>query len=233
MAGENLVRPKGFKAWCENFWYHYKFYTIVAIFAVITLVVAVAQCSTKTKYDYKIILATTTVEMASPQIAALEEQLALYGEDLNGDGEVNLTLVDCTINEYTSMRDTAMAKRQKLQSLLMNDTEVMMIVSDGACFEWINETLGGNFIENTDLPDKGGMAFELDGTPLYEKAKDKIKQSNLKDGIAVELVWPEGLNISRRTVKGTLLEDRDGVEESVKNADAFIQRVISHNSTKK
>jgi len=98
MAGENLVRPKGFKAKVENFWYHYKYHTIAFLFVFITLAVSITQCSTKTDYDYKIIVATRSVTLSTPQLQAITDELKTYGEDVNGDGEVNLLLVDCTLN---------------------------------------------------------------------------------------------------------------------------------------
>lgn len=232
MAGENLVRPKGFKEWIENFWYHYKFYTIVAIFVVITLVVSIAQCATKTQYDYKVILATTTATVSQAQIDSLQKELAKYGTDVNGDGVVNVQVVDCTINQYKMMGEEARAKRSKLQSLLMNDVEAMMIISDGDCFEWITETLGGDFIKNTGLPHKNGMAFDIDNTPLLNRVIADVDARNEKSNVLVDVIWPEGLNISRRSVEGTLFEGREGAIEAAENADKFIQNLISQNSVK-
>lgn len=223
MAGENKVRPKGFKAWCENFWYHYKFYTIVVLVVVVTLAVSIAQCSTKTQYDYEIVLATNKVQMTTSQIDAIKNELLAYGEDQNGDGEVNILLIDCTIDENQSTHDVFTAKRQKLQAVLMNNTNVMMIISDADCFEWINELSDKGFIADTGLPDGDGKCYLLDETSIMENAKKACDPNGKYE-------WPKGTNISRRIIDGTLFEGRDGVEESKKAADAFIDKIIKQTS---
>ena len=75
MAGENLVRPKGFKSKIQNFWYHYKYHSIVFLLAVVTLAVSIAQCATKTNYDYKIIVATRSMTLSSIQLDAVQKEL--------------------------------------------------------------------------------------------------------------------------------------------------------------
>ena len=223
MAGENLVRPKGLKAKIENFWYHYKYYAIACSVIVVTLVVSIAQCSNKTDYDYTVVLATDTVEMTSPQIDTLTSELKKYGKDLNGDGEINFLLVDCTSSKGLSDHQTYIAKQQKLQTALMSNTDVMLFITDEERFEWIDNLGNSNFIENTGLPHNGGKSYKLSDSGILQIAKQKIDPNG-------KLIWPKELYISRRTVKGTLFEGRDGVEESVKNADEFVRNLIDKNT---
>ena len=221
MAGENLVRPKGLKAKIENFWYHYKYYAIACAVVVVTLVVSISQCSSKTQYDYTVFIATDTVEMTSLQIDTLTSELKKSGKDLNNDGEVNFLLVDCTSSKGLSDHQTYIAKQQKLQTALMSNTDVMLFITDKERFEWIDNLGNANFIENTGLPHNGGKSYNLSG--ILQTVKEKIDQSG-------KLIWPKELYISRRTVKGTLFEGRDGVEESVKNADEFVRNLIDKNT---
>ena len=209
MAGENLVRPKGFKATVENFWYHYKFHTIVCLLLVITLAVSIAQCSTKTEYDYKIVVATKSMPLTTTQLTALKNELTPYGTDLNGDGQVNILLVDCTMD----------SKQQKLQAILMSDTDVMLFITDLKAFSFIKNLNDTGFIENLNLPDGDGYYYDFTNTDIIKNTKTAADSKNL-------FKWPEFL-ISRRIIKGTLFEGRDGVNENMKNADAFIERVIS------
>ena len=223
MAGENLVRPKGLKAKIENFWYHYKYYAIACAVVVVTLLVSIAQCAAKTDYDYKVALATDTVQMTSAQIDALTSEFKEYGKVLNGDGEINFLLVDCTSSKGISDHQTYVSKQQKLQTLLMSDTEVMLFVTDAERFEWIDNLGNGNFIENTGLPHNGGKSYNLSDTGILQTAKEKIDPNE-------QLIWPKELYISRRTVKGTLFEGRDGVEENLKNADELVRNLIGKNT---
>lgn len=219
MAGENLVnRPKTFKAWCENFWYHYKFHTITALVAIFALVIITAQCATKTQYDYTIMLSTASVEWANPQIKALEKELVGCGKDLNGDGEVNIVLVDCTYNEKATGYQMIMAKRQKLQSMIMNEPNALILISDPASLNWINDEINNGFSANTNLPDGDGHFFNMTDTKLLKNAKAKTSD---------EFIWPEELVVSRRRIKGTLFENKRGMGEKTRAADEFIKNIVA------
>ncbi len=49
-AGEIRVQSK-FLSFLDNFWYHYKWQTIFALIAIVTLTVLCVQCATRKKYD--------------------------------------------------------------------------------------------------------------------------------------------------------------------------------------
>lgn len=40
-----------FAKWFENFWYHYKWHTLVSLFVIFVLAICIAQCSSKPDYD--------------------------------------------------------------------------------------------------------------------------------------------------------------------------------------
>lgn len=222
MAGENLVnRPKTFKTWCENFWYHYKFHTITVIVAVVALAVILAQCATRTKYDYTVMLATSSVEWSSLQIKALEKELAECAEDINGDGEVNVLLADCTFNEQESGYQIIMAKKQKLQSMVMNEPSALILISDKASYDWINTAINNGFSENTNLPHGDGHYYDMTESSFLINAKKSIDSG---------FIWPDELIISRRRVKGTLFESKKGMSEITEAADKFIKNIITYSS---
>ncbi len=223
MTDQNNIKPKGIKAKLENFWYHYKFHTIVVLVIVITLAVSITQCSTKTDYDYKIIIAENKVQLTSMQLDLMQKELAKYGEDLNGDGAVNVLLVDCTMGNSSTTQQEYMAKQQRLQTMIMSDTSVMMFITDEERYNFIiNLGKSSSFIENIGLPEDNGRYYDLTGTHIIENPKKEIDPEG-------NLFWPE-LRISRRTVKGTLFEGRKGIEESVKNADEFIFKLVEATS---
>lgn len=221
MAGENKVRPKIFFEWCENFWYHYKYHTIVAIITVAALTVMIAQCASKTDYDYSIVIATDSVELAPAQLDALNKELSTYCKDLNGDGEVNLSIIDCSFNSKTSSYQVVMAKKQKLQSVLMNEQETMLIISDKSCYEWINKLNKKGFMEDLNLSDEDGRYFKIDNTSPIINAKNNCHSS---------LTWPEDLRISRRRLKDTLFENKEKAQKAALVADEYIQEFIKQNS---
>ncbi len=55
---EGIAIEKGkFLSWLENFWYHYKWHTVIAAFLLIVAVVCIAQSCTKEKSDIAVIYA--------------------------------------------------------------------------------------------------------------------------------------------------------------------------------
>lgn len=221
MAGENEIRPKGFKAKMENYWYYHKFSTIVVFVLVFALAVSITQCSTKTEYDYQLVLAVGSVEMAPSQIEALTKQVESLGEDQNGDGKVEVNLIDCTYNEVKSSYSVVMAKRQKIQSIMVNEQEILLFICDKACFEWLSSVREEGFMEDLNLSEEDGRYFSLSETKLYEEAKAETNEL---------LEWPKDMRISRRIVKGTLIEKDEEIVEYIEKADNLLSNIIAENS---
>lgn len=83
----------------ENFWYHYKWHTIVAAFVVIVGVILTLQLCTKVDYDLHILYAgdknikTTSLSGdGKSEYSDLISALELVGFDENSDGNVNINL---------------------------------------------------------------------------------------------------------------------------------------------
>ncbi len=47
--------PKGILSWLENFWYHYKWHSIVALFLIFTITICSVQMCSKEQYDVRIL----------------------------------------------------------------------------------------------------------------------------------------------------------------------------------
>lgn len=86
-------KRNGFLAWLENFWYHYKTQTLIAIVAIFTAVVCTVQLATKTKYDYYLLYAGPEI-LAVQDLAYIQRAVASVGTDQDGDGEINVALKD-------------------------------------------------------------------------------------------------------------------------------------------
>lgn len=79
--------PKGFKAKWQNYWYHYKWPTLIVLFVAVALTVLITQMVNKEHPDYHLIIASTK-DVPVPASDALAADLQKYGRDLNGDGQV-------------------------------------------------------------------------------------------------------------------------------------------------
>ncbi|MBE6667255.1 MAG: hypothetical protein E7607_02970 [Ruminococcaceae bacterium] len=81
-----------FYKWLDNFWYHYKWHTIIITFLVIVVTVCTVQSLRTTKYDMKILYAGSK-QLEGQEVADLEEMLGGFvPEDTNDDGHVALAL---------------------------------------------------------------------------------------------------------------------------------------------
>lgn len=209
---------RSFRSRLSNFWYYYKWHSVVALVIATTVAFATVQCVTAEKYDYTLLLACSEAQFSNAQTTALAQQLALYGEDLNQDGKINVQLLDCTYSAQYSSRETVNAQRQKLQSQIMSNAEALLILTDNDSFEWLDSLHEGGFMETLQLPLKNGRAMDLDQNGLYTKAMEQCSS---------ELIWPKQLYLSRRIVKDTLIERDEDIAVFTENCDAFLNRLLN------
>lgn len=188
---ELSVAPKTPAEKAQNFWFHYKWHTIGSLFLVVVLTVLIVQMVTRTKYDMEIVLFSYSpvVDVYSESIADYFEE---YSTDLNGDGEVNIQVINCSFDnsgKNVQYRNTMMTK---LQSIIAADPTAMLFITDKDSFEFLN-----NLSEDVDFFKGEPLALSED---FYEKTKNpdfgKLK---------------EGLQIGCRNVSGTVLEDKEDV----------------------
>ena len=83
--------------WLDNFWYHYKWVTLVTAFFTVTLLIIIIQMITKTNPDSNILYGGPAVLTAN-QTKEIENAFnALLPEDFNGDGEKITSLQAITL----------------------------------------------------------------------------------------------------------------------------------------
>ncbi len=83
--------------WLDNFWYHYKWVTLVTAFFTVTLLIIIIQMITKTNPDSNILYGGPAVLTAN-QTKEIENAFnALLPEDFNGDGEKITSLQSITL----------------------------------------------------------------------------------------------------------------------------------------
>jgi len=112
---ENVNR-KSFAYWYKNvFSYHYKYIALAVAFAVIFLIVVFWDIITRVNPDMTVVFAATDVFFESEFNdfkAVLEDTVG----DLNGDGQVNIQL----LNYYPSLKQNDPESAQELNSLDAN-----------------------------------------------------------------------------------------------------------------
>ena len=198
---------------CENFWFYYKWHTIIALFLAITLIISVNQCAQREKYDSEFVLFSYNTFTAA-EMDALEAEIERHYTDVNGDGEVNVQLIDCSYSER-ELSDQQSAKKQKLTAVLASHNDALIFIVDDKTFDFLEESHEGFFV-NIGLSQKDGRA-----EPLSEEVYSAVNEA-LPEGFSL----PKGLYLTRRIAdETTLIGQSDGIEEKIAAADKAIKDI--------
>lgn len=121
----------------ENFWYHYKFHTIAALFGIFVIVVGVLQLTTKTNPDIYIMYAGEKFYENTDGITGAF--VGAMPTDYNGDGEkaVNIlqirSLTDAQKNEIKA-QDDALANEYKDGAVAGSNIDEEFLSSEASRF---------------------------------------------------------------------------------------------------
>ncbi len=96
-----------FLRWLDNFWYHYKWHTILISFAAVVLIVCITQFSTKEKVDAYVMYAGEKSFNVS-DIYSMEDAFEQVSSDFNEDGKRTVKITDITV-----MTDEQIKENQK------------------------------------------------------------------------------------------------------------------------
>ena len=91
-------KPVTAKEKLENFWFHYKWHTVAILLALVFLCISITQCTGRTNYDMEIVyFAYKPIQDA--RLEKITEYFENVAEDINGDGEVQVQIINCSINK--------------------------------------------------------------------------------------------------------------------------------------
>lgn len=198
----------------ENFWYYHKFHVLIAVLIVLLLIFLVRDLTEKHEPDYQIGILTET-QLPEEVRSVLEQKLAAYGEDLNGDGRVlvsvNAYLIVMEDGKEISDPALQMASVAKLLSDLQ-EGDSMIFLTDDESFRAHQSTR--QLFSNLDgtAPQAGKEDFSAmrvawkDCKPLSTlvTADDLTELSD--EGRQTALRQLDGLSASLRLFSGTALE---------------------------
>ncbi|MBQ5810427.1 MAG: hypothetical protein IIW23_02480 [Clostridia bacterium] len=173
---EEYSAPRTFKEKLANFWYHNKWGVLGAAAVALVLTICVVQFITKPKYDCRVVvyLGSFMDKAASDKLG---EELEKYCPDVNGDGEVNVLIIDCCV--YSGMQTNQMKNTlDRVQAQLMDPQTTMFIVDDNT-IKQLDNTASELFI-NGDLPALSGRGVNLATTPIGEEIKKADSVGTIK-----------------------------------------------------
>ncbi len=170
--------------WFENFWYHYKWRTIIISIFTVFMVVGIFQLVTREKPDIYLLYAGPTYINADANQAICSAFKQVMSEDFNGDGEKGLLFTDITymnneqiqqvvdeaeaegVNVALDLSANAAALKKFNMEIFAGESVICLLdpglyaeVRDAGGFLKLTEVLGEDF-SNPDITyDESGIIF--------------------------------------------------------------------------
>lgn len=195
---EVQVEPSTFGEKFKNLWYHSKWAIIALAALIICIALLITQCATKTEYDATVVLFTYSITGDS-NCAKMGEYLKPYCKDINGDGEVNINVINCSIEESQGNTEHSYTTRSKVTTLIASEASALLFITDDNSYKYLS-----GFSKDIEFFEGEPIRFEDD---FYEYCID--------DGGFYDT--PKGLQISCRTIDGTAIS-------SDKNIDTYYEQ---------
>lgn len=203
-----------FKQKIENFWYHYKWHTIIIVFFIITGLVCLVQCSTKEQPDDKALLYVNQ-NLLDNAANDLSDKLGGYIEDYNGNGEVLYRVNNVSYNSNNLAGvNYSVTNSEKLLSALATAEYVLYIVDEHG-YDYLSDNSTEVFESYDFCPDKNETAWNWKG-------------SSLQQGLA-DSGLPENLYFCIRKVNGTMVEKNKNVNDLKEKAEKLLQKLAAEN----
>ena len=143
--------PKKFTAaWFDYVWEYYKWH-IIAVVAIVSAIIYTCYIfATRTVYDLQICFAGNNIiteEAQEKLIAALSEKI----EDVNGDGEKNVQILEYSVSPSSTDGEFVIAMETKFQlELQASDTYLYIVSKDRADYLLNNAQFEGLFAPTTE-----------------------------------------------------------------------------------
>lgn len=187
--------PKTPRGKWQNFWYHNKVKVIAISAAVVVLAVLTYQMFTRNPPDYRLVLITQNT-LPEATVNYLKEKLVPYGEDLDGDGTVEILIENISLgNSSSADYQMAVANSSKLTAYLASG-DVMFFALEPAYYEErIKPMLKDGYEFFTPLPHRAG-SIENDRLWCW-------KGSSLQQNAVLRDQMPADLCFGVRTAAGT------------------------------
>lgn len=176
-------QPHTFREKWDNFWYHYKitFWVVAAIVAI--AVTILVQTVTKNPADYEVVV-VTEYALLPPETDGMKAYLASVGQDVDGDGEVEI-LIDNIVPNFQSdgSYSIGFADQQKLINYIAAG-EKMIYVFDRLSYEGFLANISQvtdsdySFYAALDITDAG---YDPDGCYWSWKGDPRLAQYNLTE----------------------------------------------------
>lgn len=239
MAEEYNVSTENYsvKQKLENFWYHYKWHSIVALFLVMVILVCSLQLCSQTEYDAHIMYAgeyaftRTGKDGDIPTYVGTANAFKRVCGDLSGDGEINVSfadmlyMTDAQVLEYREKYGYDPDSRlmyedmQRLGNMMNTGDYFIMLISPEVYEEYANEGDVVRF-EKIDAYTTEGVEYEF-----YSEYAIKLSSLAFYDVAYISSLPEDTLVCFRRL---GVFGNNSGVKANYENSQEVLRKILSY-----
>lgn len=203
---EVAIVPETFSEKSKNFWYHYKVHAILTFCIIIVLAITTVQCITREKYDFEIMYFAYTPAL-DVEMDKIEQYFEKYTEDVNGDGEINVNVINCSVSD-NNKDATRVTMLSKVQSIMAAEKNVVVYLVDQKAIKYFDNALDYSIFA------EGPYAL---GDDFY-------------DATAIEsFKLPEGLSVGLRIIEGTTFQGDREAESAYLSGQKMLDKIKQQN----
>ena len=232
-TGGIAIKKGKFLSWLDNFWYHYKWHSLIAAFLIFAITICTMQMCEKESYDMHVLYAgghsfvRTGEDGDYPEYKKAKNSLKAFISDYDGNDEVEFSLRDLFIpNE----KDMVGMSESELRLAYNDRTTMETAITSGdyyLCFI-SSEVYESFFVEGalTDLSyfvGQGGNVEYYNGSP-YAIYLNSIAFSNL--GGFSEL--PDDTLIVLKSTSGSTHLNKSSNEKQYKRAEETLIKILNY-----
>ncbi|MBE6530993.1 MAG: hypothetical protein E7679_02725 [Ruminococcaceae bacterium] len=120
LKGSDIKVEGRFSRWLENYWYHYKWPTIIVSFFVIVVLVCTIQMCTKETEDTSVVYAGP-VQLSSGEMSAIESVMNfIMPEDFDGNGKKTLVFLNYHVYSENQIKGMESEREEQIEDYVEN-----------------------------------------------------------------------------------------------------------------
>lgn len=185
LNGTDIKVEGKFSKWLENYWYHYKWPTIIVSFFVIVVLVCTIQMCTKESEDISVVYAGPVL-LSSSEMSALEDVLNfVMPEDFDGDGKKTSVFMNYHIYSEEQIKDAESNREEQIEDYIENEGSYIVPTEAPAQINrHYNTTNYKNFIQYIQT---GNSSIYFLDPYVYEDLKKDERIMKLSDALGYEV----------------------------------------------
>ena len=242
-----------FRQRLENFFYHYKWHSIIAAFLVIVIVVGSVQMCDRTTYDMYVMYAGgDDIRMNAPGGEETEYEKLLsatrrFVSDFDGDGERNITMLNLFLPSDDRIKEIeAMGPEYEISHSLLSENDgifrenlyygeyYICILSEHLLVEWTKEGKNNPFLPISDyLPEDapvitGSLADAKEGEYVLKNSYGVyLKSTPIADNPGYELLGDDTVICMRMLTEANNHMSKKKNREHFKNSEEVLRLMLA------